>query len=234
MVGVPVMDTAAWRRLSVIALALVGGTTVALVSMLVARESSVPATVSAPQVVSAQSDPTAGELHNAVASERTAPARTRVYSPVDVRTLADARANGDAPQAAQTAVEEDARESKPSDEPLAAARTPIPQPSVLVTSIQPAPPRVAPPPPTRELATRSAPSQRRESTRAVTPTQRLPERSANTQAALSRAPVSTIEPAIPRPVPVDPPRVERRDAVSDLDAAWARREQWMRERLRQR
>ena len=234
MVGVPAMDTAAWRRLAVIALALVTGTTVALVSMLVARESSEPVTVSAPQVVSAGSDATAGEPHDTLASEKAAPPRTRVYSPVDVRTLADARANGDAPPAAQIAVDDDARTTKQGDEPLAAERAPIPQPSVVVTSVQPAPTRVAPPPPTRAVATPSSPAQRREALRVVTPTQRLPEAHANTQATLSRAPLSTIEPAIPRPVPVDPPRVERGDAASDLDAAWARREQWMRERLRQR
>lgn len=237
VLAAPLTDTAHWRRLAAIALALVAATTVVLVSMLATRDSSAPATLSAPGLVPAKGDTTAGELRSTVSGQTPAPARTRVYSPVDVRTLADARASGGEPRAAQSASDEGTSdEALPVDESPAIQRTPVPEANVSIAPARAAAVRIAPstPAPTRSLAAPPSPPQPREHPRIDAATKRLPDPPSSTQATLSRVPMPTLEPARPRTVPIDSPRGERQDAASDLDAAWARREQWMRERLRQR
>ncbi len=227
-------DVARWRRLAVIALVLVVTSTVLLTTMLAAddRTALVETLSSAPAPASTNAVAAAAGAAKNDPGDTAAPARPRVYSPVDVRTLAAARAHGnDAPP--PVAIAEDADEAVTAEDSRA---VPIVVPA---TTFEAAPVRVAPSAPARSSASKRASTppvvrQASDRTRRAAPAERSPDTRIDARAMAPGVPRAT-EPLTSRDVPEDIPRQQKHDAsAAALDAAWDRREQWMRERLRQR
>jgi hypothetical protein len=236
---------ARWRRLSFVALALVVASTALLTTMLRVRSSSDVAVPSAsdPATLQATSPKNADSASQRTAEASGAPQRPRSYSPVDVSTLAAARAYGDdagsrpsvSADVEQPALETALRDAPPSVAVSSDARAPDADAAPVSP---PAQARSAPP------ATRPAAQPAKERTRAVVASARAPTRRADTRTDVATLPDAVAAAPEPRPA-IEPPRPsaalddapQRRQpaaAATELDAAWDRREQWMRERLRQR
>src|SRR5687768_14002038 len=230
------MDMTRWRRLAMVALFLVAATTVPLAMMLGARYAAMPdESPRSPETasVSANADevtaglPTTAPADKALAS----PVRPRAYSTIDVRTLAEARAYGTNPAPTPPAIDEATDASLVGDPPPAPSVVPGPVMAVAPESTGPSRPRQASTP--RPTARPPVLQQAQDRTRvAGTPERALGPR-VDTRTPGNVVRISN-EPARASELPADAPRQRQHDASSDLDAAWERREQWMRDRLRQR
>lgn len=228
------MDVTRWRRLAIVALFLVAATTVPLAMMVGARHSAMPEeSPRSPETaaVSANADEvTAVPSTTASGDKALASLRPRAYSTIDARTLAEARAHGTDPAPTRAAIDEATEASLVGEPAPAPSVVPAPVIAVMPESPVSSRPRQAGSP--RPTVKPPVLQQAQDRTRlAVTP-ERLEPRG-DTRSTGSVAGTAN-EPARARELPADAPRQRQQDASSDLDAAWERREQWMRDRLRQR
>jgi len=232
----PPMSTSRWQQLAVWTAVLVAVTTVLLVATMFGRDVA-PTDRSPPSgMVPVSTSDGPASLESTSAGERdkatALPSRTRVYSPVDVKTLADARAHGAQPEATHSAIDEDADRSAVATQANVAPRI-APVSGDAVAPLSTPRPRVPHAGTVRPAAKPPVSRQAQAPMRAPAPPEHFSQTRAQTRT-VTTAPAAA-ERAAPRDLPVDPPRTSRQDAASaELDAVWARREQWMRERLRQR
>jgi len=224
-----------WRRLTVVAVLLFLSSSVLLTTLLSTRARTAPQTAAVPAQtapVGAKPVALADDAPRSVPGTEGAAARPRVYSPVDVSTLAAARAHGDDPAPRPSVITANAGEvvsEHARAEPSAVASTKIaatPAPSPPSSPARAAPlQRVPAPPPMKQANERPRPA---------APSRRALEGPTDGRTAIAGLPTA-IEPSRVREVADTVTRQRDADSPStELDAAWDRREQWMRERLRQR
>ena len=219
-------DIARWRRLVVVAIALVVLSTAGLISLMRVEPST------ASPAIRTSADQASRETLSKAPGESNAAARPRVYSPVDVSTLAAARAHGEAPPATRTVTPEDVSPvviTEASTAPTAAITPSVQSTPVVAARSSPrdaTPSRQAPARPVaRPVADRAGVSVPHGRPAAKGMDSRVA--SVESPTVVERAPLRETSNEAPRPRPPDA-------SATDLDAAWDRREQWMRERLRQR
>ena len=235
---------ARWRRLAFIALAFFVTSTALLTTMLGGQSGSDVAVSSAPASKSLQASTSPKNADSAPRKDSEvsgAQQRPRSYSPVDVSTLAAARAYGDdagprpsvTTEVEQRAPDTDSRSAPTSEAVSSNARVP---------DADPAPPTVQPR--SAPSATRPVAQPLKERAPSAVASARAPTRRADTRTDVATVPDAVaaapeqrlaIEPSRTRAAIDDaPPRRQPAAATTELDAAWDRREQWMRERLRER
>jgi hypothetical protein len=233
--SVDTTDSTRWRRLTVVALVLFLSSSVLLATLLSTRARTAPRIVAgSAQAAPVRADPVAlaDDVSKSAPGNEIAAARPRVYSPVDVSTLAAARAYGDDPAPKPAGITANAGEAVAKD-----ARA---EGSTVTSTNSAATPAASPP----SRPARAAPLQRgpapppmkpaNDRTRLAAPSERASERRTDARPVVASLPTA-VEPSRVGAVADPVTRVRDADSPSaELDAAWDRREQWMRERLRQR